>query len=318
MNTFGTKFRLSIFGESHGEAVGVVIDGVKPGMALSVDSFMPDIQRRKSGAKGTTPRVEADLPQILSGVFNGCTTGAPLAIAFMNQNTKSADYEQLCSIPRPSHADFVAQAKFNGFNDYRGGGHFSGRLTLPLVAAGVVAKLMVAPISIQAKIASVGGSANIDAEVDRAMSMADSVGGVVECTATNLPVGLGSPFFNSLESVIAHLAFSIPGVRGIEFGAGFAAAGMLGSRHNDPIVDLTGKTTTNNAGGVVGGITNGNPLVYRVAVKPTASIGKAQQTVNLKTGKLETLEIKGRHDACIALRVPVVLEAITAIALLNG
>lgn len=317
MNTFGNKFCLSIFGESHGEVVGVTIDGVKPGLKLSHDDFIHDIARRKPGAKGTTQRIEDDSPKIISGVFNGYTTGSPLTIVFENSNTSSVDYEQYIDIPRPSHADFVAAKKYCGYNDYRGGGHFSGRLTLPLVAAGVVAKLMLAPIPIQAKIVSVGGSPNIDAAVDRALSVSDSIGGVVECTATNLPVGLGEPFFNSVESVIAHLAFAIPGIRGIEFGAGFAAANMLGSQHNDQIIDSKGTTATNNAGGVVGGISNGNPLVFRVAVKPTASIGLAQQSINLKTGELDTLKINGRHDACIALRVPVILEAITAIALAN-
>lgn len=317
MNAFGDNFRLSIFGESHGEVVGVVIDGVKQGIELAEDSFTSDIQRRKSGARGTTTRLEDDIPQILSGVFRGRTTGAPLTILFKNQNTQQAVYEHYVNVPRPSHADFVAHTKFNGFNDYRGGGHFSGRLTLPLVAAGVVAKKQIKPVDIQSKVLLVGGRTDINAAVEMAIAQHDSVGGIVECTASKVPIGLGEPFFNSIESVIAHLTFAIPGIRGIEFGAGFSAAAMSGSAHNDVFISTQGSTATNNAGGVVGGLTNGNELVFRVAVKPTASICKPQQTLNMQTGQPETLVIEGRHDACIALRVPVVLESITAIALAN-
>lgn len=318
MNTFGTKFRISIFGESHGEAVGIMLDGVRPGIRLSAADFERDIARRKPGATGTSTRVEADLPQLVTGVYQGHTTGAPLCIMFKNQNIQSAEYQQFTNTPRPSHADFVAGIKYQGFNDPRGGGQFSGRLTLPLVAAGVVAKLMVQPIDIRARLVTAGGSTNPESAVAAALADNDSVGGIVECVATNMPVGLGNPFFDPLESTIAHLAFAIPGIRGIEFGAGFAAAHMRGSRHNDPLVDTQGTTATNNAGGVVGGISNGNPLIFRVAVKPTASIAQTQQTINLRTGKMETLNINGRHDACFALRVPVIVEAIAAIALANA
>ncbi|MEW5845288.1 MAG: chorismate synthase [Bacteroidota bacterium] len=315
MNTFGRIIRISVFGESHGPMVGVTIDGLPHGIKLSVDDFTADIARRQPGEKGTTPRIESDMPEIVSGWFNGCTTGAPLTIIFRNANTKSSDYDKLKDIPRPGHSDFVAYHKFGGYNDYRGGGHFSGRLTLALVAAGVVAKKIIPEVSITTKLIEAGGKTNIDEAIEDAQKHNDSIGGIVECTATGIPVGLGEPFFDSVESVISHLAFSIPAVKGIEFGSGFAASRMKGSEHNDPIIDSKGTTATNNAGGVNGGITNGNPLVFRIAVKPTSSIAKPQQTLNIKSEKIETLMVEGRHDTCIALRVPVVVEAITAIAL---
>ena len=279
---------------------------------------MADLDRRRSGAKGTTPRKESDLPHVVSGVFDGCTTGAPLTIVFENENTISKDYSQFREIPRPGHADFTAQVKHNFFNDIRGGGHFSGRITLALVAAGVVAKKTVGNININASIASIGGvcdAAQWDGILDAAMAEGDSVGGVVECVCSNVPAGLGEPFFNSLESEIAHLAFSIPGVRGVEFGDGFAAAAMKGSEHNDCFIDTQGHTATNGAGGINGGISNGNPIVFRVAVKPTSSISKIQRTANFITGEIEDFSVKGRHDACIALRCPVIVEAVAAIAL---
>lgn len=318
MNSYGIRFRISIFGESHGELIGVIIDGVPAGLPLSQEDFMADLDRRRSGAKGTTPRKESDLPHIVSGVFDGCTTGAPLTIVFENENTISKDYSQFREIPRPGHADFTAQVKYNFFNDIRGGGHFSGRITLALVAAGVVAKKTVGNININASIASIGGvcdAAQWDGILDAAMAEGDSVGGVVECVCSNVPAGLGEPFFNSLESEIAHLAFSIPGVRGVEFGDGFAAAAMKGSEHNDCFIDTQGHTATNGAGGINGGISNGNPIVFRVAVKPTSSISKIQRTANFITGEIEDFSVKGRHDACIALRCPVIVEAVAAIAL---
>lgn len=317
MNTFGRTFRISIFGESHGPAIGVTIDGVPAGMPLTVNDFLPDLKRRQSGAKGTTPRVEEDMPEIVSGWMNGHTTGAPLTILFRNSNTQSGDYDNIAKTPRPGHADFAAHVKFGGHNDIRGGGHFSGRLTLALVAAGVVAKKMVEPINIEAKVISVGGSSEIEETIDRALEQGDSVGGIVECRANGISVGLGEPFFDSVESVISHLAFAVPAIKGIEFGSGFASASMTGSRHNDPILDATGRTATNHAGGITGGLTNGNELVFRVAVKPTSSISIPQSTYCMETDRVEELVIKGRHDACIALRVPVVIEAITAIALVD-
>ncbi|MEE4196244.1 MAG: chorismate synthase [Bacteroidales bacterium] len=315
MNTFGHTFRVSIYGESHGKQVGVLIDGCPAGLAISGDDFFQDLSRRKSGAKGTTPRTEEDTPEIVSGVFNGKTTGAPLLIAFENKNTKSGDYLQLQDFPRPGHADFTAKFKFGGYNDYRGGGHFSGRLTLGMVTAGVIAKKLIHPVSIHATLIEAGGKTQIDQAIDEAMKNNDSIGGIVQCRAEQVPVGLGEPFFNSAESLLSHIIFAVPAIKGIEFGAGFDAARMYGSQHNDEFVDSSGKTATNFAGGINGGITNGNSLVFRVAVKPTSSISKPQQTINLKSGQPGKVQVKGRHDACIALRVPVVLEAATAIVL---
>ncbi len=315
MNTFGRTYRIHIFGESHGPLVGITIDGCPPGLPLTEEDFLPDLNRRKAGAVGTTPRQEDDLPEIVTGCFNGFTTGAPLTIQFANKNVRSGDYSNLIKTPRPGHSDFVAYKRFEGFNDYRGGGHFSGRLTLALVAAGVVAKKLISPVAIQARLIQAGGNPNIEEAVKNALEAGDSVGGLVECKANNIPLGWGEPFFDSVESVIAHLAFAVPAIKGIEFGSGFGAARMKGSEHNDPILDNSGKTSSNNAGGITGGLTNGNEMIFRVAVKPTSSISVKQSTYSLESGKVEALEVKGRHDACIALRVPVVIEAITAIAL---
>ncbi len=320
MNSFGTIFRVNIFGESHGPSAGIVIDGCPAGIALTAADFFTDIERRKGGMqKGTTPRKEDDLPIFLSGVFNDKTTGAPLTIIFENNNTRSSDYEKLRSFPRPGHADFVASQKFGGHEDYRGGGHFSGRLTVCLVAAGVVAKkiLLLADknISCNATITQIAGEADIEKGLQKAIDAKDSAGGIVECVVKNLPMGLGEPFFNSAESLISHAVFAIPAIKGIEFGAGFAAAKMFGSQHNDALQNKEGKTLTNNAGGILGGITNGNDFIFRVVVKPTSSTPKEQQTLNIETDTVETFSVKGRHDLCIALRVPVVLEAVTAFVL---
>ena len=316
MNTFGRKFRVSIFGESHGELIGVVLDGVPAGLELSELDFEQDILRRKSGAKGTTPRVEDDEPQIVSGVFEGHTTGAPLTIVFKNKNTKSEDYGLFAAMPRPGHADLTAALKWDDCQDPRGGGHFSGRLTLPVVAAGVVAKKILqdatmlddTPFSgVEAQIVEMG-------DLDEAIREGDSVGAVVECTVPDVDPGYGEPFWDSVESLIAHAIFAIPGVRAIEFGDGFDAARMRGSEHNDPI-GPDGRPLKNGAGGVNGGITNGAPIVFRVAFKPTSSIRKAQRTFNFATGEMDSLQVPGRHDACFALRAPVIVEAMTAIVL---
>lgn len=316
MNSFGRIFRVNVFGESHGESVGVNIDGIPAGIPLKQEDFLPDLERRKAGAKGTTPRKEEDLPFLKSGVFNDHTTGAPITILFENNNTRSADYAKLREFPRPGHADFVATQKYGGFEDYRGGGHFSGRLTLNLVAAGVIAKkILGSSIQVKAVLKEVGGYADPEQGLEAAIAAKDSVGGIVECTVDGLPIGLGEPFFDSVESSIAHAVFAIPAIKGVEFGAGFAAAKMKGLEHNDAIIDKSGKTATNNAGGVVGGITNGNQLVFRVAVKPTSSTPKVQETLNITSGQVEPFSVKGRHDLCIALRVPVVLEAVTAMVL---
>lgn len=315
MNSFGRIFRINIFGESHGVAAGIVVDGCPPGIPLKEEDFLPDLLRRKSGAKGTTPRLESDMPIIQSGVFNGTTTGAPISIIFKNDNTRSSDYSELVDTPRPGHADFTARQKYKGFNDYRGGGHFSGRITLGLVAAGVIAKKIIPSVQICAKLIEVGGSSNIDEALTTAMNKGDSVGGLIECSASNMPAGLGEPFFDSVESVLSHIIFSIPAIKGIEFGSGFDAARMYGSENNDCFVDKEGKTVTNHAGGINGGISNGNDLLFKVAVKPTSSISKPQHTLNFKTGSTTDLVVKGRHDSCIALRVPVIVEAATAVVL---
>ena len=362
MNTFGNRFRVSIFGESHGPRIGVTIDGVLPGVPVSEEDFAEDLARRKAGALGTTPRVEDDFPQIVSGVYEGHTTGAPLTILFRNENTHSEDYEGFREHPRPGHADFTANIKYGGYNDLRGGGPFSGRLTLGIVAAGVIAKKMLYFAKFHAQLVEVGGLADAAAwpeALKAAQAQGDSLGGVVECTVEGLPIGLGEPFWDSVESLVSHAIFSIPGVRGIEFGDGFAASRMKGSEHNDPFPEHHCKhgegehhchhedgeehhcchegdghsdsscchsessschserseeshhccgrhkhpqpPVTNHCGGVNGGITNGNPLVFRVAFKPTASIAKAG--------------IPGRHDVCFALRTPVIVEAMAAIVL---
>jgi chorismate synthase len=315
MNTFGRIFKIHIFGESHGQGAGITIDGCPAGIPLTEADFEPDLSRRRAGAKGTTPRKEADLPDLLSGVFNQCTTGAPLTIFFRNMNTRSGDYANLVASPRPGHADFTGKVKFGGYNDYRGGGHFSARLTVGIVAAGVVAKKIVQGIQIESKLVEAGGSTDIDKALDKAMNDHNSIGGIVECRVTGLPAGLGEPFWDSVESMISHAVFAIPATKGIEFGSGFAAARMTGYEHNDNIIDAQGKTETNYAGGINGGITNGNELVFRVAIKPTSSISKPQQTMNFETGKVDELIIQGRHDACVALRVPPILEAMTALVL---
>lgn len=315
MNTFGNLFRVSIFGESHGNSTGVTIDGCPAGVNLLESDFTSDLDRRRGGSKGTTPRKEADLPRLMSGVFNDHTTGAPITILFENTNTRFKDYERLRETPRPGHADFVAFNKFGGFEDFRGGGHFSGRLTLGLVAAGVIAKKIISPVKINALLTEAGGIKDVEKAIDIAIEKQNSIGGVVECLASNIPVGLGEPFFNSVESLIAHIVFSIPAIKAIEFGAGFASVKMTGSEHNDLIISPDGKTKTNHSGGINGGISNGNDIVFRVAVKPTSSIPLAQSTINIKTGKMTELKIEGRHDLCIALRVPVILESATAIVL---
>ncbi|HEX7844329.1 MAG TPA: chorismate synthase [Chitinophagaceae bacterium] len=316
MNSFGRIFRVSIFGESHGESAGIVIDGCPAGLSLTTNDFLPDLERRKGGTqKGTTPRQEEDFPIFKSGLFNDHTTGAPITILFENKNTRSSDYEKQRDFPRPGHADFVAKKKFGGFEDYRGSGHFSGRLTVALVAAGVIAKKLMKESVVQSKILEIGGEADLEKGLQKAIDNKDSIGGIVECRVSGLPVGLGEPFFDSAESVLSHAVFSIPAVRGIEFGTGFAAAKMFGSQHNDAIENMEGKTRTNHAGGVVGGITNGNELVFRIAIKPTSSTPKEQTTLNWETQQVEITSVKGRHDLCIALRVPVVLEAVTAIVL---
>ena len=315
MNRFGTLFSVSVFGESHGSIIGVTIDGCLPGIKICEEDFINDINRRKGGIAGTTSRVEDDVPEILSGVFNGFTTGSPLTIIFRNKKADSASYSNVSQVPRPGHADYTAKVKFKGYNDFRGGGHFSGRMTLALVAAGVIAKKICKGISFNAEVIEAGGSANIQKSISVAAEKGNSIGGLVECRINGLESGFGEPFFNSVESLISHIVFSIPGIKGIEFGSGFRSAVMSGSEHNDVYVDSDGTTATNNSGGVSGGISNGNEIIFRIAVKPTSSISLVQETLNFKTGKKENLQVTGRHDTCIALRVPVIVEASAAIVL---
>lgn len=317
MNSFGNRFRVSLFGESHGVNIGVVIDGAPAGIELNEGDFIHDLKRRAAGAKGTTPRVESDTPHIVSGVYNGHTTGAPITILFENSNTRSSDYESLRATPRPGHADFTVGHKYGGFNDPRGGGHTSGRLTLGIVAAGVIAKKIIAPAKFEASVISVGGAKDWNELLSDAIERGDSLGGVIECVGKSIPVGLGSPIFDSVESLLSHILFAIPAVRGVEFGDGFGAAAMRGSEHNDPFISADGKTSKNGAGGVNGGVTNGNDIIFRVAIKPTSSISVIQESVNISTGNIESFAVPGRHDSCIALRVPVICEAAAAIVFAN-
>lgn len=329
-NTFGNTFKLTLWGSSHEPHLGVNIEGTPAGLTFSPEEFLVDLGRRKAGAKGTTPRVEDDTPFFLSGVRfeEGCdaphakegyivTTGEEIVIAFENKNIRSEDYERFSSWPRPGHADFVSLRKYGEVS--AGGGIFSGRMTLPLVAAGVVAKKIIAPIVVSASLVEVGGISCDRDEVEKALTEAaadgDSLGGVIECRCSNMSIGLGEPFFDSIESVVSHAIFSIPGIRGIEFGDGFAAARMRGSQHNDCFVDGDGHTATNGCGGINGGISNGNPLVFRVAVKPTSSIKKGQLSFDFSAGAMVHENIAGRHDVCFALRVPPVVEAMTACVL---
>lgn len=336
---------VQVYGESHGPMLGVIMDGVPSGILLSSDDFAEALARRRAGAYGTTSRREPDVPLFLSGICNSRTTGAPLNIAFENSDTKSSDYAEFSHHPRPGHADYAASVKFHGYNDMRGGGHFSGRMTLALVVAGVVArKILANALQKQYPSDSFSGSSQVVARagiialaghqlscpfaqsddhisdevrkiLEPVVKAGDSAGAVIECSVSGLPAGLGEPFFDSVESLISHLAFSIPGVRGVEFGDGFAAASMYGSKHNDPITDVAGHTLRNGAGGVNGGITNGNDIIFRVAFKPTSSIAQAQYTFDFHSGKVTELNIHGRHDVCFALRCPVIVESVAYIAL---
>ena len=309
MDVFGHHFTLEIFGASHAPNVGVTLRGVPASLPLSPDDFIADLLRRKSGAKGTTPRIEADLPEL----DDRRDSEGTLTITFANRNYRDGDYRDFTDIPRPGHADFVALAKYGSLRN----GWFSGRMTLPLVAAGVVAKKLIAPVRVEARLLEVGGvdfadTAAVEQRLDAAIREGDSLGGIIECRCTGVPVGLGEPFFDSLESLLAHALFSIPGIRGVEFGDGFAAARMTGSQHNDPFVDAAGHTARNGAGGINGGITNGNPVVFRIAAKPTPSIRKMQHTFDFTRGEMVDYTVPGRHDVCFALRVPPVVEAVTA------
>lgn len=320
MNSFGSLFRVHIYGESHGSGIGVLIDGVPSGIKLTLEDFTKDLSKRKSGKIGTTPRKEDDIPNIISGVFNDFTTGAPINIFFENKNTDSKVYTDFKSHPRPGHADFSATKKYSGFNDIRGGGHFSGRLTLALVAAGVIAKKILNDFIFSSEIESIGilNKLEFDKKLENYLletaHSGDSLGGTISLTIKNVPIGLGEPFFDSVESVLSSIIFSIPGIKGIEFGAGFKGTEFLGSKFNDCFIDKSGKTSSNNNGGINGGITNGNDIFLKVAVKPTSSIFKPQETFNFKDKNIQSLKINGRHDVAFLLRVPIVLENAVAIA----
>lgn len=315
MNAFGRLFRVSIFGESHGPGVGVLVDGCPAGLPLTAGDFSADLRRRRGEGAGVTPRREPDEPELLGGIFRGRTTGAPLLLRVANRDVDSSAYESVHNHPRPGHADFTAAVKYGGHRDHRGSGHFSGRVTAGLVMAGTVARRLIEPVEVSARLVEAGGQTDIASAVAEAIADHDSVGGLIECRAAGIPAGLGEPFFDPLEGLLAHILFAIPAVRGVEFGAGFDSARMRGSQCNDPILDTAGRTATNHAGGINGGISNGNEMRFRVAVKPTSSIPRPQRTVDLSTGQPVDLTMGGRHDACIALRLPVVVEAATAIVL---
>lgn len=317
-NSFGKIFRLTIFGASHAECVGVTIEGVPAGIALNTEMFRTDIDRRRPSLTGETTRKEEDIPMIKGLNPDGKTTGGPLTITFKNNNRRSGDYSHLKAHPRPSHADLVQLRKYGDKADIVGGGMASGRMTVALVAAGVVAKEILQNVTFTTYLAAVNGvtdNRQFDDIITTAARNGDSVGGIIECCVKGVKATLGEPFFDSAESVISHALFSIPGVKGIEFGDGFAGTTKLGSERNDTILNASGTTLTNNEGGINGGITNGNDITLRVAIKPTPSIAKEQMTYNFESGATTPLTIGGRHDACIARRAVVVVEAMVAVAL---
>jgi chorismate synthase len=314
--TWGNKFQISIFGESHGEAVGITLCGIPAGLEIDMDFIKSELLRRAGGHdQFSTPRLEKDEFKFISGIFNGKASGSPICCIIPNTNVRSKDYDKIKNFMRPSHADYTAYIKYGGHADYRGGGHFSGRITAGLVVAGAIAKMYLKQkgISISGKVVT----ENLDEKILKAKADLDSVGGKVEIVAEGVPVGVGEPFFHSVESVMSQLLFSIPGVKGVEFGAGFALADMRGSEANDEfyIEDGQVKTRTNNAGGINGGISNGMPIVARVAFRPTTSIKKPQNTIDIKDMEPVTYAVEGRHDPCIARRGVVVAESAAAIAL---
>jgi chorismate synthase len=352
--TWGKNIRLSIFGESHGPGIGIEVDGLPPGFPLDLDLVAVDMERRAGGRDGlSTPRKEKDSPEIMSGLFEGRTTGTPLLALFRNADVRSADYASLRDKPRPGHADFAGRARYLGFNDPRGSGHFSGRITTGLVFAGAVAKQLLRargvtlgahafsvgperdlpfdPVAVDAKVlASLAGQSlptldreageRMKAAIEKASAAGDSIGGVIETAVVGLEAGIGSPFFDSLESTLAHLLFSVPAVKGLEFGAGFALAGLTGSEANDPFVfapDGSVRTTSNHAGGINGGISNGMPVLFRVVIKPTSSIARVQKTIDLAEKTEAELSVSGRHDPCIVRRALPVIEAVTAVGILD-
>ncbi|MHC1604726.1 MAG: chorismate synthase [Candidatus Methanofastidiosia archaeon] len=348
--SFGKEFKIHVFGESHGKCIGVVVEGCPPGLSINTNIIQAELDRRRPGQnKFTTPRLEKDNVKVLSGVLDGKATGAPMTMIIDNMDVNSTSYEDIKDTPRPGHADLTAKMKYNGFNDPRGGGVFSGRMTAAFVMAGAVAKQILArkDIKVLSHVIQIGKSkvcrhisdreieknayantvhcadfevaGEMEREIINAKDESDSVGGLIECRIVRMPPGMGEPLFDSVESVLSHAIFSIPAVKGIEFGCGFSCIGMKGSECNDPFIMKDEKiiTETNNAGGVLGGISNGMPIVFRVAIKPTPSIAKTQRTVDLKTGKECKLEIKGRHDPCIAIRAVPVVESMAAVVLVD-
>lgn len=347
-STYGESLKLSIFGQSHGTAIGMTLDGIPAGLQVDTVILQQFLNRRAPGQnEWSTPRKEEDAPEFLSGIVDGYTCGAPIAAMIRNTNTRSGDYANLKNAPRPGHADFTAQIKYGGFQDAAGGGHFSGRLTAPLCIAGGLCKQWLEGMGIRigAHVSAVAGVEDrafdpLDPELDtvsqdfpvldplagekmrsaiaEARKDGDSVGGIIECAVTGLPVGLGEPMFGGMESRIAQIVYGIPAVKGLEFGSGFAAASMRGSDNNDDFTLIDGRTVTatNHAGGILGGITSGMPLIFRAAIKPTPSIARQQQTVS--NGNTVPLEIKGRHDPCIVPRAVPVVEAAAAIAVFDA
>lgn len=348
---WGNKIKVSIFGESHGNAIGINIDGLPSGLELNLDDIAYEMRRRAPGKSPlSTARSEDDIPEILSGYFNGKTTGTPLCAIIRNTNTRSKDYSLLKDVMRPGHADYSGNIRYNGFNDYRGGGHFSGRITAPLVFAGAVCKQILKEkgIIVAAHVKSIKNvkdksfldstldlnylnslkgfelplidksiEENMRKEILEAKEDMDSVGGTIECGVFGISAGVGNPFFDSVESTLAHLLFSVPAVKGVEFGRGFELTSMRGSEANDEIYydDGVVKTKTNNNGGILGGITNGMPIIFTTAIKPTSSIGKKQNTINIGSKENTILKVEGRHDPCIVQRAIPVIEAVTAIAI---
>jgi chorismate synthase len=317
LNSIGNLFKITLYGESHQDAIGVIIDGVTPGVKIDNESIERDLTLRRPGALGTTKRVEADVFSITSGVFNGVSTGSPIHITMQNLNIQSKDYDHLIDQPRPGHADFVAMKKYLGFHDHRGGGRFSGRLTAPIVAAGAIAKMML-PMTFTHELIQIGTckkKEDFDTYLKSIEALGDSVGGIIKITVTHMPIGLGEPMFEKLDANIIHMLMSMPAVKLVTFGDTLELLEAKGSMYNDTIIDASGKTSTNHSGGVTGGISNGNDLVIYVFVKPTSSISSAQETFDFKSNKVKSMEIGGRHDTCIARRAGIVMENATAIVL---
>jgi len=346
-NSLGRLFTITSFGESHGRCIGVIIDGCPAGLPITEEDIQREVDRRKPGiSMAATRRMEEDKVELLSGIFNATTTGAPICLLIWNKDVDSSEYEKMRFLPRPGHADYTAFMKYGGFNDFRGGGRFSGRITATFVMAGAVAKKLLNLIGIEvlAHTVDIGGikaepkgfdeiRENVDQNPLRcadlkaaeAMSRAiekvkeegDSIGGIIEGIALNMPVGLGAPVFDTLDGDLAKALFAIPAVKGVEFGSGFSVAGKRGSENNDPFIISNGKivTATNNAGGILGGISNGMPIVVRVAIKPTSSIAKSQETVNIKNMESASLAVKGRHDVCIVPRAVAVIESMMAVTI---